>query len=80
LKTVFFTRKPGTKALGWEDSVLMQTMRNPQLLPCGHIADQESALALGYCALDRQKFKKEQLITVNPRITRLDKGISSWFL
>ena len=29
LRCVYFTRAPGTKALGWTDAVLMQTMRAP---------------------------------------------------
>eukprot|EP01119_Soliformovum_irregulare_P018869 TRINITY_DN5873_c0_g2_i2.p2 TRINITY_DN5873_c0_g2~~TRINITY_DN5873_c0_g2_i2.p2 ORF type:complete len:209 (-),score=37.10 TRINITY_DN5873_c0_g2_i2:74-700(-) len=79
LKTIFFTRKPGTKALGWSDVVMMQTMRNPTLLPCGHIADGETISGLRRCCpLDRAPFHPKDLLPVNPRITRLDRQSSAW--
>jgi hypothetical protein len=49
LNTIYFTRKKGTKALGWQDLVMMQTMRNPQLLPCGHIAEKASIIEQRMC-------------------------------
>jgi hypothetical protein len=73
LKRVFFTRQPGVKALGWSDNVLMQTMRDPLLLPCGHIGDRASLLSLGYCAYDRQPFRVSELASLNPNITVLEK-------
>jgi ubiquitin-conjugating enzyme E2 J2 len=77
LKTVYFTRKKGTKALGWQDLILMQTMRNPQLLPCGHIGDKESTVSLSYCSLDRESFRLEELVPLNPSNTKLSKGQSA---
>jgi len=74
LRVVFFTRAPGTKALGWNDSILMQTMRNPVLLPCGHIGDKDVIKGLGKCSYDRQPFPVQALIDLNPHITRLDKA------
>jgi len=73
LKKLFFTRQPGVKALGWSDNVLMQTMRDPLLLPCGHIGDRASLLSLGYCALDRQAFRISELASLHPNITLLEK-------
>jgi hypothetical protein len=52
----------------------MQTMRDPMLLPCGHIADRTSILAVGYCGFDRVPFRVDELIPVNPAITVLLKG------
>jgi len=60
--------------LGWQDLILMQTMRNPQLLPCGHIGDKESTVSLSYCSLDRESFRIEELVTLNPSNTKLSKG------
>lgn len=57
LRVVYFTRAPGTKALGWTDAVLMQTMREPVLLPCGHIMEKEAALKGKLsCAFCRARF------------------------
>lgn len=89
LHEVYFTRAPllsarhaapdtragkkGTKALGWQDMILMQTMRRPQLLPCGHIGDKESSLRLGYCGLDRTMFLPDELVPLHPNISFLYK-------
>jgi hypothetical protein len=73
LKRLYFTRQPGVKALGWSDNVMMQTMRDPLLLPCGHIGDRASLLSLGYCAFDRQAFRISELASLNPNITLLEK-------
>jgi len=73
LSDVFFTRKKGTKALGWQDVIMLQTMRKPQLLPCGHIGDKESSLRSGFCSLDRKHFMEEELIAVDPLISHLQK-------
>jgi len=78
LKTVFFTRAPGTKALGWSDAILMQTMRSPVLLPCGHIADKDVVKTLKECSFDRQPFLPVALIDLNPHVTRLDKDHGQW--
>jgi hypothetical protein len=91
----------------------MQTMRNPQLLPCGHIADKESIIEQKMCrynylsrvlslllsfsiqitfvyhqsttncfffgfSLDREPFRASDLIEINPRITKLAKGHSTF--
>jgi hypothetical protein len=71
IKRVFFSRKLSTKAIGWQDVILMQTMRDPQLLPCGHIGDKGSALSIGYCGFDRETFRPEELLPVNPAVTVL---------
>lgn len=55
----------------------MQTMRNPQLLPCGHIGDKESTVSLSYCSLDRESFRLEELVPLNPSNTKLSKGTSA---
>lgn len=73
LKKLYFTRQPGVKALGWSDNVMMQTMRDPLLLPCGHIGDRASLLSLGYCAFDRQAFRVSELASLHPNITLLEK-------
>jgi len=83
LKTVYFTRKPGSKALGWTDIVLLQTMRSPVLLPCGHISDKDSFAPsapseLTKCPLCRSEFELTALITMNPHITRVDKMEGKW--
>jgi hypothetical protein len=75
LREVYFTRKKGTKALGWQDLILMQTMRRPQLLPCGHIGDKESSLRLGYCGLDRTMFLPDELVPLHPNISFLEKSV-----
>lgn len=54
LRLVYFTRQPGTKAIGWNDAILMQTMRDPLLLPCGHIADRHIVISNNQCSFDRQ--------------------------
>eukprot|EP01124_Arcella_intermedia_P015191 TRINITY_DN21700_c0_g1_i1.p1 TRINITY_DN21700_c0_g1~~TRINITY_DN21700_c0_g1_i1.p1 ORF type:complete len:554 (+),score=137.20 TRINITY_DN21700_c0_g1_i1:433-2094(+) len=73
LSKVYFTRKKGTKTIGWQDIVLMQTMRIPSLLPCGHIGDKESLKQLGYCSFDRQPFRHHELLELNPKISFLSK-------
>jgi len=70
---IYFTRKKGTKALGWQDVVLMQALRIPVLLPCGHIGDKSSIRQLGYCSFDRQPFRGSDMVEVNPLITLLVK-------
>eukprot|EP01121_Diplochlamys_sp_Union-15-3_P011740 TRINITY_DN3433_c0_g1_i1.p1 TRINITY_DN3433_c0_g1~~TRINITY_DN3433_c0_g1_i1.p1 ORF type:complete len:494 (-),score=59.35 TRINITY_DN3433_c0_g1_i1:66-1547(-) len=74
LKKVFFTRQKGTKAIGWHDAILMQTMRDPVLLPCGHILDKESLLGQTLCSFDRKPFLEAELVLLNPSITLLEKG------
>lgn len=79
VKKLYFTRQPGVKALGWSDNVMMQTMRDPLLLPCGHIGDRASLLSLGYCALDRQPFRVSELASLHPNITLLEKDeLGKW--
>jgi len=77
LSRIYFTRKKGTKALGWQDVILMQTMRIPVLLPCGHIGDRASLKQLGYCSFDRQPFKNSELIEINPAISYLVKDVNN---
>jgi len=80
LKTLYFTRKPGEKALGWDDIILMQSMRDPHLLPCGHIADKFSLVSLvtKECSLDRTPFNVQHLVPVVPHITRLRRSEGGW--
>jgi len=80
LKTIFFTRAPGTKAIGWSDAILMQTMRSPVLLPCGHVGDKDVVLSAGkQCPFDRRPFHSvDALLELNPHITRLDKSENGW--
>jgi len=59
--------------MGWHDVILMQTMRNPQLLPCGHIMDKESIKDFGACSFDRKPFEESKLIPVNPAITLVER-------
>jgi len=74
---IYFTRKKGTKALGWQDIVLMQSLRIPVLLPCGHIGDRASLRQLGYCSFDRQPFRSTDIIEINPMISLLVKDPTS---
>jgi ubiquitin-protein ligase len=69
LSKIYFTRKKGTKALGWQDVILMQALRIPVLLPCGHIGDKASLRQLGYCSFDRQPFRASDMVEINPLIT-----------
>jgi len=80
LEKIFFTRKKGTKALGWHDSIMMQTMRKPHLLPCGHIGDRDTLTLVGNCSLDRLPFRAVDLLPLNPVITSLikDKTNNKW--
>jgi len=80
LQKIFFTRKKGAKALGWHDSIMMQTMRKPHLLPCGHIGDRDTLSLVGNCSLDRLPFKASDLLLLNPVITSLikDKTHNTW--
>jgi len=80
LKTLYFTRKPGEKSLGWDDVIRMQSMRDPQLLPCGHIGDL-SVLKLvnpSLCPLCRADFDIPRLERIVPRITKLTKNEGKW--
>jgi len=77
LETIYFTRKPGQKALGWDDIIRMQSMRDPVLLPCGHIADYETMQELHYCSLDRLPFSRSLTVRISPNITKLYKGKSA---
>jgi len=74
---IYFTRKKGTKILGWQDVVLMQSLRIPVLLPCGHLGDKSTLNKLGYCSFDRQPFRSSDLVDVNPLITLLVKDTDS---
>jgi len=75
LHTLYFTRSPGKKAIGWDDLIMMQAMRDPQLLPCGHIADLETLKGMPFkgCSLDRIPFTMNSLVRFIPHITRLKK-------
>lgn len=75
LQTVYFTRRPGTKALGWNDVVMMQTMREPVLCPCGHIGEKSvlAQMATKKCPLCRQLFRMASCLALHPRATRLQK-------
>jgi hypothetical protein len=74
---IYFTRKKGTKALGWQDVILMQALRIPVLLPCGHIGDKASLRQLGYCSFDRQPFRSTDMVEINPLITLLVKDANT---
>jgi len=71
LKEVYFTRKKGTKVVGWTDVVLMQTIREPQLLPCGHISDLEPLLKTKKCCFDHIEVKRDELLPLEPSISHL---------
>lgn len=90
---VYFTRKRGAKALGWHDIIMMQTMRRPQLLPCGHIGDKSSLMKFAQCrfkieikivsyalSFDRTPFRQEQLLSIDPTLSYLCKGTRLIFL
>ena len=68
----------------------MQTMRDPQLLPCGHISDLEPIIKTWKCPfvsflsfiprVDSEMVTKEELITINPSISYLYKGTIIQFI
>jgi len=74
LSEIYFTRKRGTKALGWQDIIMMQTMRRPTLLPCGHIGDKQSLTKLGCCSLDRIPFDVNAIVALEPALSYLCKS------
>lgn len=81
LKVVYFTRKIGEKALGWSDVVMMQAMREPRLLPCGHVGDAPSLAQMRTrcCPMCRTPFHNGQLVSLEAsvtQVTRVDDG--SW--
>jgi len=80
LKTLYFTRKPGEKALGWDDIVRMQSMRDPQLLLCGHIGDLSvlKKVDKSLCPICRDHFDLTKLERIIPRITKLTKKNGKW--
>jgi len=55
----------------------MQTMRDPQLLPCGHISDLEPILKTRKCCLDQMQVQKNSLETINPSISHLYKNLNN---
>eukprot|EP01129_Flabellula_baltica_P003629 TRINITY_DN13384_c0_g1_i1.p1 TRINITY_DN13384_c0_g1~~TRINITY_DN13384_c0_g1_i1.p1 ORF type:complete len:569 (+),score=76.95 TRINITY_DN13384_c0_g1_i1:568-2274(+) len=71
IRTVFFTRKPGTKAVGWRDSPDSRSMKEPHLAPCGHFVD--ISTFNGYCQLDNIKCNLYELIAVDPMVSLLEK-------
>eukprot|EP01126_Amoeba_proteus_P042990 TRINITY_DN4689_c0_g2_i13.p1 TRINITY_DN4689_c0_g2~~TRINITY_DN4689_c0_g2_i13.p1 ORF type:complete len:341 (-),score=42.79 TRINITY_DN4689_c0_g2_i13:93-1115(-) len=77
---IYFTRKKGSKAIGWQDVILMQTMRQPVLLPCGHIADKSSVGQFRACSFDRKEFKFDDLLNLEPKISYLCKVDGKWFV
>jgi len=77
IERVYFTRVPGTKALGWNDVIMMQTMRDPVLLPCGHIADRESIQKFGKCSICRCALRSH-LVSINPAITCVYRQDNGW--
>jgi len=80
LKTLYFTRKPSEKALGWDDIIRMQSMRDPQLLPCGHVCDMGvlKQLMTPNCPIGREHFELNKLEKLAPRITKLTKENGHW--
>src|SRR5262245_19949930 len=61
---------------------MMQTIRDPMLLPCGHIGDKESLVKMKFCrhikdatwlicSFDRERFDASQLVSMKPKITHL---------
>lgn len=76
LHTLYFTRKQGEKAIGWDDIILMQSMRAPALLPCGHIADFEALKEMRnhLCSLDRHPFNMSSIVLLSPHITKLKRS------
>jgi hypothetical protein len=61
---------------------MMQTMMDPHLLPCGHIADKPTLdqLVRKECFLDRVPFRRADLIHFMPHITKLEKISKKAFL
>jgi hypothetical protein len=80
LALVFFTRRPGDKAIGWSDVVMMQSMREPSLLPCGHIGDAVSLklLKVKVCPICRTDFTLEGLMVLQASITQLTRVSDAW--
>ncbi len=64
LSLVYFTRRPGDKALGWSDVVMMQSMREPALMPCGHVGDATSLrqIRTHLCPMCRTPYSDETLV------------------
>jgi hypothetical protein len=64
LSLVYFTRRPGDKALGWSDVVMMQSMREPTLLPCGHVGDATSLrlIRAQICPICRTPYTADTLV------------------
>lgn len=56
---------------------MMQTMRRPHLLPCGHIGDKSSLLKFAHCSFDRHPFHPDQLLPIDPTLSYLCKGSDS---
>jgi hypothetical protein len=80
-KVVYFTRKLGDKALGWSDVVMMQSMREPRLLPCGHVGDgySLSRMRTHECPICRSPFQVSTLVSLEDSITQLTRVESaSW--
>ncbi len=73
VKVVYFSRKPGDKALGWSDVVMMQSMREPRLLPCGHVGDALSLMQMRacLCPICRNPFRSFELVALEASITQL---------
>lgn len=80
LTLVFFTRRPGDKALGWSDVVMMQAMREPSLLPCGHVGDATSLQQIKnhLCPICRTPFTLKKLIALRASVTQLTRVADSW--
>eukprot|EP01118_Nematostelium_gracile_P005229 TRINITY_DN1636_c0_g1_i4.p1 TRINITY_DN1636_c0_g1~~TRINITY_DN1636_c0_g1_i4.p1 ORF type:complete len:446 (-),score=66.16 TRINITY_DN1636_c0_g1_i4:73-1233(-) len=75
LKVVYFTRIPGTKAVGWNDAIMMQTMRNPVLLTCGHVMEKDVFKSFRFCSYCRHPFHSNaSMVDLNPHITRINRG------
>ena len=80
LALVYFTRRPGDKALGWSDVVMMQSMREPSLLPCGHVGDAASLrhMRQQICPICRTPFTLERLVALRATVSQLTRVGDSW--
>ncbi len=80
LALVYFTRRPGDKALGWSDVVMMQSMREPSLLPCGHVGDAQSLrhIRCQICPICRTPYTMAQLVVLRANVTQLTRVADSW--
>lgn len=78
LRIVYYTKHQNSKAIGWRDIVMLQSVRQPVLLPCGHVGDREPVLAMKYCPLDRTYVDEDNILPMNPAITQLRLENNGW--